>query len=134
MREKSKWRILLVEDDPGIGEPMEELLMFEGYEVVWVSSGREALRKLDEDELPHMILLDIMMPDMNGWEFREKQLLHSERVADIPVFVLSADRRSEFRVDATKREFFFPKPIDVENLANQMQLKLAEYYSGDSRF
>lgn len=125
-----KWRILLVEDDPAIGEPLKELLEFEGYDINWHSSARLALDELRaEGEIPHLILLDIMMPEMNGWEFREAQIALDSSASEVPVFILSADRRAESRVDPSKREYFFPKPIDMDELADQIELKLSHFYA-----
>jgi DNA-binding response OmpR family regulator len=138
IQNKKAWRILLIEDDPAIGEPLKELLDYEGYQIVWESSAPKALEALQgsirsQDKLPHLILLDIMMPEMDGWEFREKQLAMETSVSSIPVFILSADRRAESRANPQRNEFFFPKPIDMDELAHQIDLKLKNSYSAESR-
>jgi len=124
---KQKWQILLVEDDSSIGEPLKQLLEWEGYTVQWEKSGFSALAWLKK-ETPHLILLDIMMPEMDGWEFREEQLKMGKEAAEIPVFILSADRRAEMRVDPSRNEAFLPKPIDVNYLADRIASKLTEVY------
>src|SRR5208283_5094195 len=82
-------KILLIEDDSDLADALAEILIMEGYRIVYASDGMAALALLAEDELPDLILLDLMMPKMSGWEFREAQL-RDERLAHIPVVVLSA--------------------------------------------
>ena len=66
--------LLLVEDDYDIRAMLVMLLDMEGYHVVRATNGREALTLLEEGLRPHLILLDLMMPVMNGWQFREETL------------------------------------------------------------
>ncbi len=81
--------VLLVEDDVEICESLAELLRRKGFAVETAQNGREALEKLAHGELPSLIVLDLMMPVMNGWEFRERQLSDAT-LASIPVVVVSA--------------------------------------------
>src|SRR5262249_5230735 len=75
------------EDDTDIRESMAELLADEGYEVFEAGDGAEALSVLASlPTLPCVILLDLMMPRMDGWQFRKKQLADTS-YADIPVVV-----------------------------------------------
>jgi CheY-like chemotaxis protein len=80
--------VLLVEDDQDIREALTELLQDEGYAVSSATNGEEALELLDHIERPSLILLDLVMPKMDGVEFLE----HVKRTphAQIPVVVLSA--------------------------------------------
>jgi CheY-like chemotaxis protein len=81
--------ILIVEDNDDIRETLEEVLRMEGYRVYAVSNGRDALAALKRVDGPSLILLDMMMPVMNGWEFLEVQ--KSDHVlATLPVVVVSA--------------------------------------------
>src|SRR5687768_603573 len=83
--------ILIVEDDRATREGLVQLLELEGYDAVAVRDGAEALRLLeDEGLIPCIILLDLMMPVVDGWEFRKRQL-RNEAIASIPVVVLTAD-------------------------------------------
>ncbi len=83
-------RVLVVEDDPTIREVLVEVLGEHGYEAVGASNGREALDALaSSPEPPCVILLDLMMPVMDGRSFREEQLQKPE-LSDIPVIVISA--------------------------------------------
>src|ERR1043165_9216822 len=80
-------RILIIDDDFGIRESLAELLAAEGYLAAAPATGRDALAKLDEDgPWPCLIVLDLMMPVMNGESFRELQLRIPE-LAHIPTIV-----------------------------------------------
>src|SRR5688572_20891611 len=81
--------ILLVEDDEGCQEALAELLSDEGYRVAVVGDGHEAILYLQTHALPELIILDLMMPEMDGQEFRERQL-QNPTWAQIPVIIVSA--------------------------------------------
>jgi CheY-like chemotaxis protein len=82
--------ILLAEDDDDLREAMLDTLEDAGYRVVAVPNGQEALTWLQETEaLPSLILLDLMMPVMDGWQFREAQR-SDPKASSIPVVILSA--------------------------------------------
>jgi CheY-like chemotaxis protein len=83
--------ILVVDDDPELRETLGELLGEEGYETRLAENGKRALDLLRHGARPSLILLDLMMPEMNGWEFREEQLKDAE-LRDIPVVVMTASR------------------------------------------
>lgn len=63
--------VLVVEDDPGIREVLKDVLELDGYTVLTAENGLDALRVLESAVPPCLILLDLMMPVMNGWEFLE---------------------------------------------------------------
>lgn len=84
--------ILVVEDDADIRSALCSTLEHQGYVVRAVPDGMQALLRLRDGERPAMILLDLVMPVMNGAEFRSAQLA-DPTLASIPVVVLSADRR-----------------------------------------
>ena len=81
--------VLLLEDDPDIAEPTSSILGDAGYAVEWFRNGRDALDWL-RDNPADLILLDLMMPVMDGWEFRAAQRA-DRAIAGIPVVVLTAD-------------------------------------------
>lgn len=105
-------RVLVVEDDEVIRSVLVELLEFEGYEVRSAVDGREALTIVDEWR-PDSIVLDLMMPRMDGWQFREEQRKRPE-IRDVPVIVLSAGRHLPSRVAALEPAAVIEKPFDVE--------------------
>jgi CheY-like chemotaxis protein len=83
-------KILLVEDDPDVRDAVAETLQENGYEVIAAENGAEALELLEAAESPpSLILLDLMMPVMDGWGFREAQR-KLERYANVPVVALTA--------------------------------------------
>ena len=108
-------RILIVEDDEAIAEAIVSLLEDEGYEAMSVSDGRAALEKLRNGERPCLILLDISMPVMNGWRFREEQLKDAA-LAPIPIVVCTADGRAEDKARSIGAAGWLQKPIDPERL------------------
>jgi CheY-like chemotaxis protein len=81
--------VLIVEDDEAVREGLRELLESEDFGVVLVDEGREALRLLHAGLEPAVILLDLMMPGMDGWDFRHVQR-RDPVLKDIPVVVITA--------------------------------------------
>jgi CheY-like chemotaxis protein len=81
--------VLIVEDNDDIRETVEQVLKMEGYQVFAVSNGRDALLALKRIPGPSLILLDMMMPVMNGWEFLDVQKT-DHVLASLPVVVVSA--------------------------------------------
>lgn len=100
---------MVVEDDHLIREAIAEALDEEGFEVIEAANGREALDKLHSEQAS-LVLLDLMMPVMDGWQFREEQLQDPE-LSTIPVVVLSAVQ--DERVPADRH---FSKPCDLDDL------------------
>jgi len=82
--------LLVVEDDDDLRGMLSILLKGEGYGVIEAVHGQDALDKLRQSDRPCLILLDLFMPTMNGWAFREAQMKDAA-IADIPVVVVSAD-------------------------------------------
>ena len=91
-------RVLVAEDDDDIREDVVCLLEGQGVEAVGARNGREALERLLLDAPFSVVLLDLMMPVMDGWAFREAQLSRPE-IASVPVVIMSgaADARREAR-------------------------------------
>ena len=104
--------ILLIEDDVDIRAIIKDALEWEGYHVYTASNGKEGMEILTEMPAPSLILLDLMMPVMNGWEFAEA--LETDRAyADIPIVTLSAfsDPEKRIRVKGSIK-----KPVDFDVL------------------
>jgi CheY-like chemotaxis protein len=115
----AKRRIMVVDDDPGIGEAMADVLSDEGYAVQLARNGVEALRQLRDGERPAMILLDLMMPVMDGFGFRVEQ--SSDPVLkDIPVVVVTAGTLDD-RVSSMSCADVLTKPIAIERLLETIE-------------
>jgi two-component system response regulator MprA len=108
----SRGRVLIVEDEDTIGEVLVETLTDEGYEVRWARHGQEALGVL-QGWLPQVILLDLMMPEMDGWAFRSAQRQLSGSVAEVPVIVLSAARETSYRTAELEAVEALGKPFEL---------------------
>jgi CheY-like chemotaxis protein len=107
--------VLIVEDDEDLREMMAQLLTLEGFETATASNGREALEYLHRSDRPDVILLDLMMPVMDGWEFRRRQQADPS-LAPVPVIVLSAlDHGRASNLEATA---FLKKPLDFDRLVS----------------
>jgi CheY-like chemotaxis protein len=108
--------ILLVEDDDFIRQEISEALEDEGYRVATAAHGKEALAILAEGARPSVVLLDLMMPVMNGWEFL-KAFKKEDKFSGIPVVILSAfaDRATIIGGDAIS---VLRKPINLNALLN----------------
>jgi CheY-like chemotaxis protein len=112
--------VMLVEDDADIRAMISMLLELEGYRVVATSNGNDALQLLREGERPGVILLDLMMPVMNGWQFREQQA-RDPAIAGIPVVIISGDGRAPEQSSVIDVAGFLKKPIDLELLLATVQ-------------
>jgi CheY-like chemotaxis protein len=113
-------RVMVVEDDADTRELIAEVLRDEGYSVVTAANGAEALAALRSDvPLPSLIVLDLMMPVMNGWKFLDERLSDAT-LSRIPVLVLSADPTRQL---ATSRGAVavVSKPFDLPRLLKQVR-------------
>ena len=113
-------RVLLVDDDNSSVEALRQLLEVVGHTVSTAANGQEALDRLHEPEPCCLILLDIMMPVMDGYEFREKQL-NDPRLAAIPVIVVTADGRAKEKASQLGVDRFFQKPLSPLELLRTVQ-------------
>lgn len=104
--------VLIVEDDEAIRIALSEVLHDEGFEVFTATNGQDGLNVLDTIPRPCLILLDFMMPVMNGREFMEKKQ-QDDLIAAIPVVLISA---FEDRSKAIGAAGFLKKPIEFDGL------------------
>ena len=104
----------MVEDDADVREALAALLDHAGYEVIEAAHGGEALRVL-ADRSVCMILLDLFMPEVNGWAFRGEQL-KNPRLAAIPVLVITADTTAATHPRTPGVVATMTKPVDFDRL------------------
>ena len=112
-------RVLVVDDDVSIRGFLAEALKDEGYEVQTAGNGHEALVLLRVWR-PDLILLDLMMPVMDGWAFRMEQRL-MPGMADVPVIVLSATRDLPAKAEQLEPAYLFSKPFDLHDLLSTIE-------------
>jgi CheY-like chemotaxis protein len=105
--------ILIVEDDIDTREMLGRFLELEGYRVETAENGKRALERLGSGVEACVILLDLMMPVMDGWQFRQEQTRNAE-LAGIPVIVVSAAGRE--RIQKIDADAYLSKPVDLEEL------------------
>jgi CheY-like chemotaxis protein len=105
--------VLIVDDDDDVRETLRVCLEEEGFSVRTARNGLEAIALLDGGTPPGLILLDLMMPEMNGWEVLERLRSDQERAA-IPVAVMSGSHRGELRA----ADYVVPKPFDLEAMVD----------------
>lgn len=110
--------ILVVEDDRDLREILGEALQLEGFEVVCVENGQAALRYLEGAGRPCVILLDLMMPVMDGWTFRE-EISKDQSLADIPVVVMTAAGSARARTIDSNATLY--KPLDMTVVVDVLQ-------------
>jgi CheY-like chemotaxis protein len=106
--------VLIVEDDRDTREMLERFLELEGFEVSTAHNGEAALRSLRAGACPCVILLDLMMPVMNGWQFREAQSRDPD-FAGIPVVVVTA-AGPQSAIPAIQADGWLSKPVDFDKL------------------
>jgi CheY-like chemotaxis protein len=115
-------RILIVDDNNSIKESLTWVLEGKGYTVITAGNGKDALALLQRKQmLPNLILLDVMMPIMNGWQFLEEKRLN-QRLKNIPT-VISTDKTNLESQDFHPHEYFLPKPFDIEELISLIKEK-----------
>jgi DNA-binding response OmpR family regulator len=120
--EEAMPRVLVVDDEPDAVELLQEFLTAKGYAVLTASNGEDALRKLKE-ERPHLILLDIRMPKMNGIEVlrRVREIDH-----EVGVIMVTAVHEEETGRQALKLGAFdyITKPLDFQYLERSLWYKI----------
>jgi CheY-like chemotaxis protein len=112
--------VLIIEDDAGVRESLAEVLRDEGYEVHLAADGAAALRALAAEPLPSLILLDLMMPGMSGFDFRAHQQ-KDPRLSHIPVILISARPDLPKQARELGAQDFLPKPMSFEALLHAVQ-------------
>jgi two-component system chemotaxis response regulator CheY len=107
--------VLVVEDDQSLCDVVVDVLQDEGYSTYAASNGLEALTHIKR-ERPELVLLDLMMPLMDGWELASA-LRSDPEWSDIPIVVMTADHDAERKRRELGAEAALPKPFDIEELS-----------------
>jgi CheY-like chemotaxis protein len=109
--------VFIIEDDVDTRDMLAKFLELEGYKVEMASNGRQALDLFSNGANASVIVLDLMMPVMDGWEFRRRQV-EDARLKSIPTIVVSAagrDRLAQISADA-----YLSKPVDMDELLQRV--------------
>jgi DNA-binding response OmpR family regulator len=121
-------RVLVVDDDPDILSLMEEALSFHGYQVDTASHGQAALDRIGEVR-PDLMLLDIRMPEMDGYDVI-RHLKADQATRDIPIVVITASpvdkERDRVRVLGMGADQYVTKPLSIEGLILEIKKAIAE--------
>jgi two-component system, NtrC family, sensor kinase len=113
----------VVDDDPDVREVIRMLLEDEGYEVSSCGDGSRAWELMHADPQPDLVILDLMLPRMDGWELRSRQRAHSA-LAKIPVIAISADNSP--KAAAIHANAFLHKPVRASDLLDTVDRVLVE--------
>ena len=119
--------ILCIEDEPEMIDLIRLILGRRGFEVVGAAGGKEGLEKMRENT-PDLVLLDLMMPDMDGWEVYQ-QMKADEKTKDIPVIVVTAKAQSIDKVlglHIAKVDDYIAKPFSPQDLLSSVDKVFGE--------
>jgi CheY-like chemotaxis protein len=123
-----KPRIAVIEDDDDLRTVMAMLLRGEGYEVSTFARARDGLLAIEHGQPADLIVLDLMMPDMNGWEFCEHRA-GSPGLAQVPVLVATARRDTAGLTGVTE---VLLKPFESADLLAAVGRAMTRRSAGDA--
>ena len=125
-------KILLVDDNP---KYLADVLPFYGYDLKCVSDGVQALSVLDSGEFFDIVLLDVMMPNMNGWDTL-KTIRKNSKTKDIPVIMLTAVNEDQKMISGLKigADDYIVKPFILPNLLARIEAVLRRANRGINKF
>ncbi len=131
MTDEGLIRIVCIEDDPKTIDLVKLILRREGFDVTGISNGRDGLAAIEQVQ-PHLVLLDLMMPDMDGWEVYQAMRAH-ESMKEIPVIVLTAKAQSIDKVlglHIAKVNDYITKPFSPTELVRSVRKVLEDASAG----
>ena len=119
--------VLVVDDEPDVRLIARVVLSAAGFEVQEVGSGEAALAVLEGGNPPDVVLLDVRMPGLDGWEVL-RRLRSDPTSAELPVVVFTADlgARSEARTELDDGDLFVTKPFQPDELLDVVRAALGE--------
>ena len=109
--------VFIIEDDVDTRDMLAKFLELEGFNVELAANGRQALDLLATGTTVNVIVLDLMMPVMDGWEFRRRQV-EDARLRNIPTIVVSAAGRD--RLTQVSADAYLSKPVDMDELLERV--------------
>ncbi len=114
-------KILIADDSATVRHFLIETLAKAGYEISTAQTGEEAVQKA-QDELPDLVIMDIVMPGMNGYQ-ATRAITKQESTKHIPVIVLTSKDMETDRIWAMRQgaKEFISKPIDSETLIEKIR-------------
>ena len=122
MTEGQVRRVVCVEDEPEMIDLIKLILSRKGFEVLGANGGEKGL-ELIRESLPDLVLLDLMMPEMDGWQVYQ-QLKADETTKDIPVIVVTAKAQNIDKVlglHIAKVDDYIPKPFSLQELIDRVE-------------
>lgn len=122
--------ILIIDDNDSIRDALSWSLSNKGYESITAANGQEAWDILEKNESPALILLDIMMPVMDGYEFRRRQNAHA-RFSKIHTVIVSA--RQNLELSLHSNEMLLPKPFDLHFLLKIIKERMDFLFQWDAK-
>ncbi|MBN2501388.1 MAG: response regulator [Anaerolineales bacterium] len=128
MEEEKLKRVVCVEDEPEMIDLIRLILGRRGFEVIGADGGKKGLEAIREQR-PDLVLLDLMMPDMDGWEVYQ-QLKANKNTRDIPVIVVTAKAQSIDKVlglHIAKVDDYISKPFSPQELLDSVDQVLTKH-------
>jgi len=119
-------RVVCIEDEPEMIDLVKVILSRQGFEVIGAAGGGQGLQ-LTEDNQPQLVLLDLMMPDLDGWEVYQR-LKSNPKTSDIPVIVITARAQSIDKVlglHIAKVDDYITKPFSPQELLASVEKVLS---------
>jgi len=126
-------KILIIDDEENLVDLISNILKHEGFVTVSAYNGKDGLEKAKQEK-PHIIILDIMMPQMDGFEVL-KRLKEYEETKDIPVIMLTAKTEDSAVIESWRKgaEFYIPKPFEIEEVLHVIELILKNKYANTNQ-
>jgi len=110
--------VLIVDDDPSTLEAVSTLLEIEGYHIATARNGQEALELVQQEPVPHVVLLDMRMPIMTGWDFAREI---RARGVQVPILVMTAAQDAQAWAAKIGADGVIPKPFELEQLLAEVE-------------
>ena|SRR5258706_7593891 len=119
-KQTSDYRVMVVDDDQLVRQTIVNILEEEGFHVIPACGGEEALTLLDQMDLPDVVIVDLMMPFMDGKEFISRSRVRFGKATFSPILLLTAALHGEQAANEIDVEDFLPKPFDQDGLLHRI--------------